>query len=174
MSNFFCLKMQNIRSLTLSCATSSGCPWSAALVFWTCQHIRAEGSLCHLYFVSHPDSKHSQLIEQNSRVAICIYDSTAWDREGQGYQIQGQCFRINDKEKIKKALVAAAMQRFPNEDIDHVVQTATSNWKKAGRCLYEIVIEDVWTNCVINGIDSRKKCHDTKIHLQPFRPLGKL
>lgn len=152
-----------------------GLPWGAPVVFWTCQHDK----LCHLYFVSHPDSKHCQHIEKNPGVAACIYDSTAWDHQGKGYQILGLCSRVTETSDFRQALAAAAVQRFPLEDPEKVFSYASATWPKLGKCLYAIRVQEVWTNDLKNGVDVRRLLNVTsmaqiKNQFGPLRPHGKL
>lgn len=111
-----------------------------------------------------------------SKVSVSIYNSQAYDREGKGYQATGYCHRVTDFHRMKKALQIAACQRFLLED-EHTVQlTALKNWRDTGRCLYEIVLDELWMNTVQKGVDIREKVdlHTHKWNLAPFRPTGKL
>lgn len=86
-------------------------PWVAILNF-------AEDEDLNIYFISKKDAKHSQIISENSNVALSIYDHAS-KAEGSkvGVQITGICKILKNPVEIKRAY-SIFKKKFPNTTLD--------------------------------------------------------
>lgn len=82
------------------------------------------------YFVSPPDSHHSQYVLDNPSVALSIFDSSQkWDDAKQGLQLFGKCQRATGLDLIEAGRLC--MKRFVSlktaiPNLDDIAKTAMS------------------------------------------------
>jgi uncharacterized protein YhbP (UPF0306 family) len=73
----------------LATADADGTPWATPVWF-------AHDHLDRLYWLSWPESRHSQLIEQRSEIALTVFDTTAAPNEGTGFYATAQAHQCPD------------------------------------------------------------------------------
>jgi uncharacterized protein YhbP (UPF0306 family) len=83
--------------MTIATATSDGIPWISPLFF-------AYDEKYNLYWVSEKNSKHSNLIRNNPKIAIVIFDSTAPIGDGDGVYLEATAEELSDVHTIKVAM----------------------------------------------------------------------
>ena len=83
--------------MTVATASLDGNPWISPVFF-------AYDDIYNLYWVSDRSSRHSDLIRENSKVAIVIFDSSAPEGEGDGVYFEAQVEELNDTQEVEKAM----------------------------------------------------------------------
>src|SRR5918999_1830506 len=75
----------------LATADPDGIPWATPVWY-------AHDDLDRLYWLSWPGSRHSQLIEQRSEVAVTVFDTHAVPNEGTAFYATAQARRCPDEQ----------------------------------------------------------------------------
>src|SRR3989344_3218167 len=83
--------------MTIASASKEGEPWISPVFF-------AYDEYYNLYWTSNKGSKHSQLIRNNPRVAIVIFDSRAPEGEGDGIYFEATAEELNNEPEIRSAM----------------------------------------------------------------------
>ena len=91
--------------MILSSANNLGIPWICILAY-------AYDQKYNFYFVSMNNAKHVQQIGEHSDVAVAIFDSRQLIMKGVGLQIEGKCYRVDDK-KAMGALEVIFSRKWP-------------------------------------------------------------
>lgn len=90
------------KNLYMTIATSDGNkPWISN-VYFVCDNNN------NFYWYSPKKSKHSQLINTNPQVALCIFDSTAVGDDVNAVYLQAKAIEVTDKEELRHALILYA------------------------------------------------------------------
>jgi len=84
--------------LTVSVATLTGEPWIANLYY-------VVDSNYTFYWYSSKNTKHSELIRQNPKVALCIFNSTATEDDVDAVYVKALAFEMSDISEIAKSLL---------------------------------------------------------------------
>ena len=84
--------------MTIATASPDGNPWISPVFF-------AYDDVYNLYWVSDRNSRHSNLIRENNKVAIVIFDSSAPEGEGDGVYFEARVVELNNTQEIKKAML---------------------------------------------------------------------
>ena len=84
--------------MTVATASVEGKPWVAPLAF-------AYDASCRFFWVSHRNSLHSRLIEQNHEVAIVIFDSSVPEGGAEGIYFDAVAGALDDVGEIEEALL---------------------------------------------------------------------
>ena len=83
--------------MTIATASLDGKPWISPVFF-------AYDDAYNLYWVSDKNSRHSNLIRENNKVAIVIFDSSAPEGEGDGVYVEAQVVELDDTQEVEKAM----------------------------------------------------------------------
>lgn len=83
-------------------------PWISAVYY-------AVDSELNFYFVSLKTSRHGKYIQENSKVALSIYDSTNPPAEADGIQIEGKA-KIVEDENLEGAVRTLFSKRFEDDE----------------------------------------------------------
>lgn len=83
--------------MTIATATKDGSPWISPVFF-------AYDKNYNLFWVSNKDSLHSNLIKDNPKVAIVIFNSQAPEGEGDGVYFESIVSILEDEIEIKQAM----------------------------------------------------------------------
>ena len=92
--------------MTIATADKSGEPWISPIVFGYDKNYI-------FYWFSDKDSKHSKLINQNSKVAIVIFDSKAPEGTGDGVYMVGEASEVS-QDQLEHAIKTLS-DRFGKE-----------------------------------------------------------
>ena len=84
--------------MTIATASPDGNPWISPVFF-------AYDDVYNLYWVSDRNSRHSNLIRENNKVAIVIFDSSAPEGEGDGVYFEARVVELNNTQEIKKGML---------------------------------------------------------------------
>lgn len=84
--------------MTIATASPDGKPWISPVFF-------AYDDVYNLYWVSDRNSRHSNLIRENNKVAIVIFDSSAPEGEGDGVYFEARVVELNNTQEIKKGML---------------------------------------------------------------------
>ena len=82
-------------------------PWVSAVYY-------AVDSEVNFYFVSLKTSRHGRYIQENSKVALSIYNSTKPPAEADGIQVEGKA-KIVEDENLESAVETMFSKRFEDE-----------------------------------------------------------
>lgn len=83
-------------------------PWVSAAYY-------AVDSELNFYFVSLKTSRHGEYIQENSKVALSIYDSTNSPAEADGIQIEGKA-KIVEDENLESSVRTLFSKRFEDKE----------------------------------------------------------
>jgi len=83
--------------MTIATASLDGSPWISPVFF-------AYDDAYNLYWVSDKNSRHSNLIRENNKVAIVIFDSSAPEGEGDGVYFKAKAIELSDRQEVEKAM----------------------------------------------------------------------
>lgn len=84
-------------NIYMTLATAGEHPWAAPVFYCTDYDYN-------FYFISQPDSRHIQHIQDSSMVAFAIFDSSAKEGTGTGVQGAGRVELLETKEEIEGGL----------------------------------------------------------------------
>ena len=105
--------------MTIATAPPDGKPWISPVFF-------AYDDAYNLYWVSDRNSRHSNLVRENNKVAIVIFDSSAPEGEGDGVYFEAHAAELNNTQEIKKAMLIlgarVTKEEFRVKKIDEVVE----------------------------------------------------
>ena len=79
--------------MTLATASKSGQPWISPVFF-------VYDASYNLYWISSKESRHSNLVRGNNKVAIVIFDSSAIEGEGDAVYLEAEAEEMNDESEI--------------------------------------------------------------------------
>lgn len=82
---------------TIATASSGGIPWISPVFF-------AYDKNYNIYWVSNKNARHSRLIQDNSQVAIVIFNSQAPEGEGDGVYFESKAKALTDEREIEYAI----------------------------------------------------------------------
>jgi uncharacterized protein YhbP (UPF0306 family) len=94
--------------MAVATATQSGEPWISPVFF-------AYDDQYNLYWVSDKNSRHSNLIRKNSRVAIVVFDSKAPEGEGDGVYFEAEAVELNDPQEAGEGMSILAARVTQDE-----------------------------------------------------------
>ncbi|PIZ64191.1 hypothetical protein CO051_01455 [Candidatus Roizmanbacteria bacterium CG_4_9_14_0_2_um_filter_39_13] len=94
---------------------------------WVSPVVYAPDSDYNLYFVSLPNSKHSENIASNSQTCISIFNSHQPFGEGVGLQIEGEAQQVNNSELVH-AIRIYATRKWPYSN--NILKTYIEGFKK--------------------------------------------
>lgn len=83
--------------MVISSASRKGKPWISPVFF-------AYDNYYNLFWVSNRNSRHSQLIQNNSAIAIVIFNSQAPEGQGDGVYFEAEAKELKLKEEIVRAM----------------------------------------------------------------------
>ena len=83
--------------MTIASASLDGKPWVSPVFF-------AYDDSYNLYWVSDKNSRHSNLIRENKKVAVVIFNSKVPEGEGDGVYVDAQAVELNDVREAKEAM----------------------------------------------------------------------
>jgi len=102
--------------LTIATADASGNPWATPVWF-------AERDLREFFWVSRPETRHSQNLAERSEVALAVFDSTVAVGEAIAVYVEGVAAEVPDEE-LEAAIavydaksVARGLQRWTADDV---------------------------------------------------------
>ena len=100
------------------------------------------------YWISSPESQHSQNIATNHRAFLSIYDSTVAEGTAEGVYIQAEASELADASEIEHALKLLASRK---NKTPKAVELFLNN---APRRVYKAVTQKAWinTDTVIDGL----------------------
>jgi nitroimidazol reductase NimA-like FMN-containing flavoprotein (pyridoxamine 5'-phosphate oxidase superfamily) len=81
----------------LATADEDGVPWASPV--WFAMEDQTE-----LYWVSHPDARHSQNIAARPQIAMVVFDSTVRPGSGQGVYMTASAAQVADPDAIKRGI----------------------------------------------------------------------
>jgi len=81
----------------LATADENGVPWASPVWF-------AMGDHTELYWVSHPDARHSQNIAARPQIAMVVFDSTVRPGSGQGVYMTANAAQVTDPDAIERGI----------------------------------------------------------------------
>lgn len=106
--------------MTVATASLEGDPWISPVFF-------AYDDTYNLYWVSDKNSRHSELIRENDRVAIVVFDSSAPEGEGDGVYVEAQAVELNDTQEVKKAMMIFGNRATQDEFKIWKIEEVTEN-----------------------------------------------
>jgi uncharacterized protein YhbP (UPF0306 family) len=104
-------------TLTLATVGPDGAPHSAPLFY-------ASDETLNLYFLSSPDSRHSQNVALNARVAAAIYDEVWQWQAIRGLQLDGEVEPLAGAERVQAEVLYQAKYPFV-ADLSRQVEAST-------------------------------------------------
>jgi nitroimidazol reductase NimA-like FMN-containing flavoprotein (pyridoxamine 5'-phosphate oxidase superfamily) len=117
--------------MTIATVDEAGHPWAAPVYFTPNGHTA-------FYWVSSPDSQHSENIARNPEVSIVIYDSSVAIGQAEAVYVRGQATQVPDDELPKAAELYASrypeLRKFSPEELHEPAAlrlyraTATKHW----------------------------------------------
>lgn len=138
------------RYMTIATAAPDGKPWIAPVFF-------AYDSHYNFFWVSNKNSLHSNLIRQNPRAAIVIFDSTAGEGDGDAVYFDASVKELENVDEIRAAMEALSKRvtkdEFRVKSADEVTESATWRIYKA----VPQIVSKLTTGEYINGqyVDKR-------------------
>ncbi len=105
------------RYVVLATADADGVPWSSPVWFATedCRE---------LYWVSHPEARHSRNIAVRPRIALTVFDSTVEAGHGQAVYMSATAEQLVDPAAVERGLAVfsaeAAMQELGDWGVDRI------------------------------------------------------
>jgi nitroimidazol reductase NimA-like FMN-containing flavoprotein (pyridoxamine 5'-phosphate oxidase superfamily) len=136
--------------VVLATADDDGTPWSSPVWFATADHRE-------LYWVSHPEARHSRNIAARPQIAMVVFDSTVAPGQGQAVYMTATAEQVTDPAAIERGLAVfsgeAERQGIGEWGLDRVSGEA---WLR----LYRASIHEHW----ILDPDSP---HDVRIGVSP-------
>lgn len=123
--------VETINYATLATVSSDGQPWNSPVY---CNH---DANL-NIYWVSDKKNQHSKNIDDNHKVFIVIYDSTAPEGAGEGVYILARAYVLDDPTEITKA---RRLKKGPNYD-----DSPEDFIGEAVRRVYKAEPEHIWMN----------------------------
>lgn len=83
--------------MTLATASKSGQPWISPVFF-------VYDDSYNLYWISNKESRHSNLVRDNNKVAIVIFDSSAVEGEADAVYLEAEAEEMSDENEIAAAV----------------------------------------------------------------------
>lgn len=134
--------------ITIASVDKEGQPWNTPVY-------SAFDERYTFYWISSPESQHSQNIAANHRVFLSIYDSTLAEGTAEGVYIQAEASELIDTAEIERALELLADRK------NKTPKAAELFLNNAPRRVYKAETRKAWinTDVVIDGlhIDGRAK-----------------
>ena len=153
--------IKRIIYVTVATVSSAGEPWNSPV--YSAYDDRA------FYWTSSPLAQHSRNIEDNSKVFLVIYDSTAPEGSGEGVYIQASAAALKDRAEIEQAkrIMAGRVGKELGPETDRLLAAGMQR-------IYRARPERVW----INGFEHDENeayVRDIRIEI-PFSslPLSKI
>lgn len=137
---------------TVATASSNGIPWISPVFFGYDEGFN-------IYWISDKNSKHSQLIRQNPKVAIVIFNSQAPEGKGDAVYIEAEAYELIDENEVKEGIrirdSRAKVEEFRVKKIEEVINDGVWRIYKAT----PIKISKLTSGEYINGqyVDKRKE-----------------
>ncbi len=128
----------------LATADADGTPWATPVWF-------AHDHLDRIYWLSWPGSRHSQLIEQRSDIALTVFDSTARPHEGTAFYATahaGQCPEAQLAEGLR-----VVNRRSLGQGLDELSREQVTG--KSRLRLYVAEIDEAWVLDQDADVDQR-------------------
>lgn len=105
-------------------ASSDGVPWISPVFYGYDEDYN-------IYWISDKNSKHSQLIRQNPKVAIVIFNSQAPEGEGDAVYMEAKVYELTDENEVKEGVKIrdsrAKVEEFRVKKIEEV--TGEGIWR---------------------------------------------
>jgi len=130
--------------VVLATADADGTPWATPVWF-------AHDHLDRIYWLSWPGSRHSQLIEQRSDIALTVFDSTARPHEGTAFYATahaGQCPEAQLAEGLR-----VVNRRSLGQGLDELTRERVTG--KSRLRLYVAEIDEAWVLDQDADVDQR-------------------
>lgn len=119
---------------------------------WACTVHFANDEDFHLFWISTPERRHSQEIEQNDKVAGTIVLPHTKDQKPRGLQFEGIAKKITDKQEQQHAMDVFAVKRgLPNERKQNILAG------KDNHVLYQIVPNKIILFDTVNFPDNPRQ-----------------
>jgi uncharacterized protein YhbP (UPF0306 family) len=131
------------RYLVIASSSLDGEPWISPVFF-------ASDEKYNLYWVSNKNSKHSDLIRKNPKVAIVIFNSSVIEGEGTGVYFEAEVTELKNKEDIEKAMKEldkrVMREEFKVKKIEDVLDFATWRIYKASPKKVSVLTQGEYIN----------------------------
>jgi len=145
--------------MTISVATLDGNPWIANLYY-------AFDSKYNFYWYSSKNTKHSNLIADNPKIVVSIFNSTATGDDVDAVYIEAQAHEVTNRGELLKGLSAYGkkmlktgfvdgkkkMEQFVNSEKDFQGKSVLRMYKAIPTKIWKLAPSDVYNN---KYIDSR-------------------
>lgn len=131
----------SIKYITIATASKDGMPWNSPVYF-------AFDEKYNFYWASDSESRHSQNIYSNNKIAIIIYDSSVPAGQGKGVYFEAKAYEIIDRKEQEKAYMLLAKR-------DNGYPWTLEELQGSNRPrLYKAITEKAWINVdgEINGL----------------------
>ena len=129
--------------LTISVCDLSGHPWIANLFYVFDRNYN-------FYWYSPKTSKHSKLIQENSNVAISIFNSQATGDEIDAVYVKAKAYMLDDRKKMLRVLLLYGKKmlkaKFVNskDDLKNLINNAKDFTKESPLRLYKATPEEIF------------------------------
>lgn len=137
--------------MTIGTSDEDGNAWVSPVVY-------APDEKYNLYFISLPDSKHSNNIVKNPDAVVAIFDSHQPFGEGVGLQIEGVIQKV-PYSKTLRAINIYVTRKWPhsNEVLKRYLSGFKSVLRNKSYRAYVFIPKEVWMNDPSSKIDIRVK-----------------
>lgn len=125
--------VEKIIYITIATSSKDGQPWNSPVY-------SAYDEKYNFFWASDQNGQHSGNIEEDNRVFLVVYDSTAPEGTGEGVYIQAKAYKLTDKEEIDHALKHLAGRKGKEP------KSADEFLGDYPRRVYKAVPEKVWMN----------------------------
>jgi nitroimidazol reductase NimA-like FMN-containing flavoprotein (pyridoxamine 5'-phosphate oxidase superfamily) len=113
---------------TIATATREGKPWISPIFF-------AYDEAFNMYWASNKASLHSELIRQNPRIAIVIFNSQAPEGEGDGVYMEATAQELSETDEVQKGIALfnarVTKEQFRIKSISEVTENGVWRLYKA-------------------------------------------
>jgi len=103
---------------TIATSTKNGTPWISPVFF-------GYDESTNIYWISDKNARHSQLIRQNPKVAIVIFNSKAPEGKGDAIYIEAEAHELTNKDEVKEGIKIrdsrAMIEKFRVKEIEEVI-----------------------------------------------------
>ncbi len=128
----------------LATADADGTPWATPVWF-------AHEHLDRIYWLSWPESRHSQLIEQRSDIALTVFDSTARPHEGTAFYATANARQCPEAQLTEG--LSVVNQRSLGQGLDELSRAQVTG--KSRLRLYVAEIDEAWVLDQDADVDQR-------------------
>lgn len=128
------------RYMTIATASPEGEPWSTPVFMLVDDRYN-------FYWTSYIDTRHSQFIGSNNRVAITIFDSSAPPGQGGAVYISGKAYVVEEEKELEKIITLFYDRKGKSR------KEASEFLGASSRRFYKAVSEKAWINA--DGVNKR-------------------